>query len=406
MSFVVFATPFFDEKTLRFMAATLAQPDVRLAVISQASELEMPEPLRARIVDHVRVEHVLSKGELVAATAHLARLHGPIYRLLAINENIQGQAAEARARLGIEGLGPEAAQRFRDKALMKESFRAGGVPCARHRQVTSAAEAFTFAEEIGFPVIVKPLSGAGAQDTHRAEDVESLGRALAQSAPTEDHPVLVEEFIVGHEHSLETITVGGKPVWHSISRYFPNPLEVVQTPWIQWCVVLPREVDDPAYDDIRAHGARALSVLGMDTGLSHMEWFRRRDGSVAISEVGARPPGAQFCTIISRAHDFDLYAAWARLVLDGNFEPPVRKYAAGGAYLRGQGQGVVRSIHGLDQIDRELGHLITDVKLPEIGKPHAEGYEGDGYILLRHPETRVVEEALLRLVSLVRVELG
>lgn len=406
MSFVVFATPFFDEKTLRFMAATLAQPGVRLAVISQASELEMPEPIRTRLADHVRVEDILRSEEIIAATAHLARLHEPVYRLLAINENIQVQAAEARARLGIEGLGPEAALRFRDKALMKEAFRAGGIPCARHRQVTSTAEAFAFAEEIGFPVIVKPLSGAGATDTHRATDAESLGRALESSAPDADHPVLVEEFIVGHEHSFETITVEGQPVWHSITRYFPNPLEVVQTPWIQWCVVLPREVDDPAYDDIRAHGARALSVLGMDTGLSHMEWFRRRDGSVAISEVGARPPGAQFCTIISRAHDFDLYDAWARLVLEGSFEPPVRKYAAGAAYLRGQGEGVVQAIHGLDQIDREIGHLVTDVKLPEIGKPHATGYEGDGFILLRHPETRVVEQALLRIVSLVRVELG
>ena len=34
------------------------------------------------------------------------------------------------------------------------------------------------------------------------------------------------------------------------------------------------------------------------------------------------------------------------------------------------------------------------------------GYEGDGYAIVRHPETAVVEEALKRIVSRVRVELG
>jgi hypothetical protein len=180
----------------------------------------------------------------------------------------------------------------------------------------------------------------------------------------------------------------------------------VQNPWIQWRVVLPREVDDPRYDDIRRHGRRALDVLGMNTGLSHMEWFRRKDGGVAISEVGARPPGAQICTLMSRAHDFNLYSAWVRLMLRGEWKNPERKYAAGGAYLRGQGKGVIRAIHGLDRAERELGSLVTDVKLPDIGAPPKTSYEGDGYVLLRHPETKVVEDALLHLVSIVRVELG
>ena len=64
-------------------------------------------------------------------------------------------------------------------------------------------------------------------------------------------------------------------------------------------------------NDIRAAGHRALAALGMGTGLSHTEWFRRADGSIAISEVGARPPGAQFTTLMSYAHDVDFYRACA-----------------------------------------------------------------------------------------------
>jgi len=68
-------------------------------------------------------------------------------------------------------------------------------------------------------------------------------------------------------------------------------------------VLLPRENKGPQYDEIRRVGARALEVLGMQTGLTHMEWFRRRDGSVAISEVAARPPGAQITNLLSHAHE-------------------------------------------------------------------------------------------------------
>ena len=53
-----------------------------------------------------------------------------------------------------------------------------------------------------------------------------------------------------------------------------------------------------------------------------MEWFRRPDGSVAVSEVGARPPGAQITSMLCYAHDFDLYSAWAALMMDGSFDPP------------------------------------------------------------------------------------
>ena len=60
----------------------------------------------------------------------------------------------------------------------------------------------------------------------------------------------------------------------------------------------------------------------MFTGLSHMEWFRRGDGSIAISEVGARPPGAQFTTLLSFAHDLDFYRAWAELMVHETFTPP------------------------------------------------------------------------------------
>jgi hypothetical protein len=217
---------------------------------------------------------------------------------------------------------------------------------------------------------------------------------------------MVEEFILGDEQSFDTVSIGGRPVWHSLTHYLPTPLEALRQPWIQWCVVLPREVDDPRYDDIRAAAFASLDALGMGTGFSHMEWFRLNDGSVAISEVAARPPGAQITRLICYAHDVDFYDAWARLMVHETFDPPPRKYAAGAAFLRGQGTGRVQAVHGLEKAQREMGHLVVESNLPRKGQPRSSSYEGEGNVIVRHPETRVVVEALKKLITAVRVEVG
>jgi hypothetical protein len=138
-----------------------------------------------------------------------------------------------------------------------------------------------------------------------------------------------------------------------------------------------------------------------------MEWFQRSDGSVAISEVGARPPGAQFATLLSYAHDFDFYGAWARLMVHDVWDPPPRQFAVGAAYLRGQGRGErVSAIHGLEQAQSEVGDLVVESKLPKIGQTASGTYEGDGYVILRHRDTSVVKNALQRLVERIYVELS
>ena len=180
----------------------------------------------------------------------------------------------------------------------------------------------------------------------------------------------------------------------------------MEASWIQWAVLLPRAIDGDEYDDINEAAGQALDALGMKVGMTHMEWFRRADGSIAISEVAARPPGAQFTSLISYAHDRDFYREWPRLSVLETFDPPERRFACGAAYLRGQGQGKVQQVRGLEEIERRFGELVVEAKLPKAGQPGATSYEGEGYVILRHPETAVVQDALTEVVRTVRVELG
>lgn len=408
MTLVLCAIPFVSENAKVFLRAVGALPGVRVGVISQEEEGRIPAALRERVAGHWRVDDALSADQLVGAARELsARLGAPVHRLLGAIEQIQEPLAEARERLGVPGMRREQAHNFRDKSRMKQLLRDAGIPCARYRLAATAHDAFAFAREVGYPLVVKPPAGAASQATYRVDADEALADALRAAAPAAGQEALLEEFITGDEYSWDAFTLDGTVRFQSITRYTPTPLEAMQNPWIQWTVLLPREVDGPEFDDIRAAGARALRVLGMETGMSHLEWFRRRDGSLAISEVAARPPGAQITTLISRANDWDSEGAWARLMVFDAIEPPAeRKYASGAAFLRGQGRGRVRAVHGLDQVERELGHLVTDARLPQPGQPKAVSYEGEGFILVRHPETAVVADALRRIVSTVRVELA
>lgn len=405
MPFVIYTAPNYTENAVRFIETFLALPGITLGLISgEAVELLRPE-LRQRLAAFYKVEDVFDAEQLLQAVQSLANQQGTVHRLLGAVEQLQVPMAQVREQLGITGMGVEAAKNFRDKDRMKAIFQQAGIPCARYQTIRVVAEAQQFIATVGFPIIAKPTAGAGSQATYKIEDAAQLDKILPTLLHTPGSEVLLEEFITGHECSFDTFSLHGKPVFHSLTHYYPNPIEVVRAPWIQWQVILPREIDAPQYDDIRQIAFKTLETLGMTTGLTHLEWFRRKDGSIAISEVAARPPGAQIPTLLSRANDFDAITAWARLMVYEEFRPPQRKYAVGCAYLRGMGSGRVLAVHGLEEVNRQVGHLITDFKIPTVGQSASPSYEGEGYIILRHPETEVVRQALQFVVSTVKVEL-
>lgn len=404
--FIIYVCPFFSENTKLFLNALVGIPEIRLGVISQESQDVLPRKLSSRFAGHWMVGDCLDVDHIAWAAEGLSRIHGKIERILGPSEQIQIQLAEVRERLGVEGMDANTARNFRDKDRMKGLWRRDGVPCARSVAAHSPQQAIEFVDRVGYPVCVKPIDGAATQSTFRVEDSKTLAEVLKASMVSTQRPLQIEEWVTGEEHSFETVTIEGVPIWHSLTRYLPTPLDAMRNPWIQYQVILPREVDSPKYDDIRLAGRAALKSLGIRTGLSHMEWFRREDGGVTLGEVAARPPGVQIMPLINRAHDIDFFTGWCRLMIFGVFTPPAeRKYAAGCAFLRGMGAGRVHAVHGLEDTLRELGDLVTDIRVPHVGEPKGLSYEGEGWLIVRHRETSVVEAALSHAVSNIHVEL-
>ena len=401
---VVYVSPFLRKDVYLFLDRLSRIEGVQVGLISTLEGDSLPPEVERSISAYWQVSDLLDPAELVWAAVGLSKQIGPIHRMFTEYELIQMSVAEARAELGLPGVSPHTMLGFRDKAVMKDRLVAAGVPCARHRSVETAEAAREFAAQVRYPLIVKPLAGVGARETHQCDNEEDLEEVLESDPPGKHHPLQIEEFIQGEEFSFDSICLEGKVVWHSITRYIPSPLEVLRNPWMQWRIITPREIDGPEFDDIRRVGQQALTALGMDSNISHTEWFRRRDRSVAISEVAARPPGSRIFTALNWANDYDMYDAWIRLMTLGEFTPPgERKYAVGTAFLRGNGVGRVVGVEGLDAVLEEFGPMLVETELPCIGKARDSAFDGEGYLMLRHPETRVVEHAIAEIVSRVRV---
>ncbi len=399
---VVFAAPFPLETTMRFARAAARLDGVRLLGIAQ-------EPARgddARLfAEVVTVADGLDERQLIDAARLLESRHGRIHRVLGILEPLQVQLAGVRRALGVPGTDPATADLFRDKARMKDELRRHGLPCARHRLIRTWQDAEQLLAEVGLPVVLKPPAGMGCKATWRVNGVDELRAALAALHASPDNPALAEEFLRGREYSFETITIDGEVRFTSFSRYYPTPLEVIETPWIQWVVVMPRVVAGPEFDDARELGLRAVAALGLETGFTHMEWFRRDDGSLAIGEIAARPPGAHMVLGNGYAHDTDMYRAWARAVVDGAFDGPFeRRHAVGIAYLRGVGRGRVTRVTGVDRAQQLIGRLVAEARLPSPGTPRSDSYEGDGYVVVRDPDTEVVKAAMKTVIETIRID--
>jgi D-alanine-D-alanine ligase-like ATP-grasp enzyme len=405
MVVAAFVAPYLLEATSRFVLSAARLPDVRLAVITTESSDRLSTALKESLAGHWQVTDALDPQQIVDAVRGLSGQLGTVQRLIGALEQLQVPLAQARDALGIEGMSAQVAANVRDKSQMKTVLSAAGLPCARHRLIARTEEALAFRDLVGYPMVAKPPDGAGAKATFRLDGDGDFDSWLVAARHDPGEIWLLEEFLTGEEHTFDSVTVGGETVWASICDYRPPPLEVLRTPWVQWTVLLPRDISGPAYDPIRSIGPAALKALGVTDAFSHMEWFRRPDGSVAISEVGARPPGAQIASMLGFVYDMDFHSVWAELVIKGTFTPRERQYAAGTAYLRGMGRGQVRTVHGIDRLQDEIGHLVVDSRLPQPGQRASSSYEGEGFITVRHPDTEVVKDALGTILSTARVEL-
>ena len=277
---------------------------------------------------------------------------------------------------------------FRDKGAMKQRVEAAGLRTPQSVRATTRDGCREAAERIGFPLIIKPIAGAGSADTHRIEDAAKLEAALASLGHVPE--VSVEEFIAGDEFTYDTVCAGGTIAFENVCEYRPNPLIGKQVEWISPQVIAYRDLADPFVAGGVDLGRRVIEAMGFHTGFTHMEWFRTASGEVVFGEIAARSPGGRLPDLMNYGCDTDVYAGWAEAVVHGRFsQPRERRYNVAEIFKRARGSGVITRVEGVGEMMGRMGEHVVNVELLQPGQ-HRRDWQAtvlsDGFVVVRHPD--------------------
>ncbi|HET7303658.1 MAG TPA: ATPase [Segeticoccus sp.] len=385
---VIFVEPNFPANQRQFVRA-LAQVGADVIGVGETPWEWLDDELRGWMG---RYEHIGSVTDVGALTACVQHIQGDVWvdRLEATVESHTMPAAQVREATGIPGTSVHTTWLCRDKPSMKQALREAGVPTAASTGADDAEQVREFARQIGYPLILKPRSGAGAAGTVRVDNDTQLADALDHYGESGIGSIAVEEFVEGHEGFYDTVSVDGRIELDFVSHYYPGVLEAMRTRWISPQFICTNRIDSAGdYGELRDLGARVNEALGIGTSATHMEWFFGPKG-LRFSEIGARPPGVGCWDLYAAANDMDIYVGWANAVVHGHTHlHPSRQYSAGIIALRPDRDGTIHGYSGLEEVDDRYGSWVIDAHLPAPGTPTQAveaGYMANAWMRLKHPD--------------------
>jgi len=369
-------------ESLRSARAVAKLSDVELLGISQG-------PASGELFEDMRsVSDVHDAEQLIEA----AKAYGGLNKIVTAQETLLLPVAEANEALGLAAMNSETVKRTLDKSQLKARLNLAGIKTPRDQIVATGGEAQRFANEVGFPIVVKPLRGSGALTTFRIRNEQQLAQVLQLVQP----PVIAEAFVLGQELCFDTITIDNEPQFYTLCEYNPPILYALEDPETQWRCVMSREIDGK-YRDFIAQGLAAVRALQVGNAMTHMEGF----ANGGFIDATLRPAGARIAPMFGFACDVDPYSVWARVAVDGCFDGPLeRKYAVGTIFLRGTGSGVIEEVKGVDSV---CENLIVEAHWPKLGARKSATYTGDGYVTIRHTDESVVQEALSAIERTIKI---
>ncbi|MEV0164869.1 D-alanine--D-alanine ligase family protein [Nonomuraea fuscirosea] len=221
-------------------------------------------------------------------------MHGPF----AEDGTIQGLLEMAGVR--YVGSGVLASAVGMDKAHMKTVMAAAGLPTGRYvvvrdRDWRIGRECvLKEAEELGYPVFVKPARAGSSQGISKASDRAEL-EAAVEAARQHDPKVIIEAAIVGREiecavlQSLgdepatasmpgEVRVEGGQDFFDFEAKYYPD----------QMSLTVPADIPQETAEELRAMAVRAFEALECE-GLARVDFFYTPEGQVIFNEINTMP---------------------------------------------------------------------------------------------------------------------
>ncbi len=388
---VLFISPQYPGEMNEFTRG-LVEVSARVWGLADGHVSSVPDHVRRMLSGYVQAP-LRDPGAVLHAVRTLMMREGVRFdRIECLWEPFVELAAWLREQLGIPGMSYETAFAFRDKEAMKRRVESAGLRVPHHAKCATQEEVRIAVRRIGYPVCIKPIAGAGSADTFRVDNDDELVAVLQKTQHVAD--VSVEEFVEGEEFTFDTVCIDGRPAYFNIAQYHPRPLVARSNEWISPIVVVLRDVNDPKYARGIELGLKVLDAMGMGTGFTHMEWYRKANGEVVFGEIGGRSAGGHLVDQMNWASDIDLFREWARAITWKSFEASKggrldRKYNCAIIFKRALGEGRITRVEGLERYLSRFGPHVCANQLLQPGQMRRNWLQtlvSDGFVAVRHPD--------------------
>ncbi|HEY0143940.1 MAG TPA: ATP-grasp domain-containing protein [Thermoanaerobaculia bacterium] len=207
-------------------------------------------------------------ANLMGAQRRLIELHRHYHYEAIVPTSEYGLLASSMAAraLGLPYTPLEAVANTRDKVRMRRVLESKGLAQVRFRSCTAVGEVRAFLDEIGGPIIVKPLLGTGSDGVSRVDSQEQVENAWRITGAARSFGgVICEEYIDGPEFSIEAYLVDGEffPVAITDKQTDARFLEIGHSQ----PTLLSEQVQQQVFDKTR----EILLALGITHGVTHTE---------------------------------------------------------------------------------------------------------------------------------------
>ena len=360
--------------TCAFFCERLHQNGVNVLGIGDAPYDGLSDQLKGALTEYYEVSSLEDYDQVYRAVAFFTFKYGRIDWLESLNEYWLPQDARLRTDFNIAaGTRADGVARLVDKAQMKQVFLDAGIPTARQHVVTTCDAGRAFAKEVGYPVIVKPSVGVGANGAWKLKSQAALDDFYADLP---DEPYVMEEFLSGDICTYDAILDSNcAPLFESMEVYEPVLDAVAEDKDVFFYT---RPEPDPR---LRELGRRTAKAFGADRRFVHFEFIcLARDykgigkaGDYAVMEVNMRPAGGHDPDMMNYAQSVDVYRIYADMVTaDKRLFPDSGERWFCAYAARKDGRDYTRT-HA-EIMERYGASLVMQEEMPEIDWPQMGRY--------------------------------
>ncbi|MTI62112.1 MAG: carbamoyl-phosphate synthase large subunit [Firmicutes bacterium] len=262
------------------------------------------EPIKVNII-----EKIIAKEKPDALLPTLGGQTG-----LNIASTLHQNGVLKKYNVELIGANFEAIQKTEDRELFKNVMSSIGVGVLKSAHVTTVDAAVNFAEQVGYPLIIRPsftLGGSGGGIAYNIDELKDIASNGISQSPS--NQILIEESVIGwKEYELELMRDKNDNVVIVCSIENLDPMGVHTGDSITVAPV--QTLSDKEYQEMRDEALKIIREVGVETGGSNIQ-FAVNPGNGRRVVVEMNPRVSRSSALASKATGFAIAKIAAKLAV-------------------------------------------------------------------------------------------